>query len=80
MGQGTRITDPASGANVGFIELLQDWFFELGRFKSHRLVDRCSSADGLPCNPSCDHDSRLSEDDDGAGILPRKARKANPSN
>ena len=73
--QQTQIKDPTSGGSVSFIELLQDWFFELGRFKHHRLVDGCSSADGLPCNLTCNHDAGLLEEDagDGASILPRKA-------
>ena len=47
---------------VGFEEVLADWFFGQGKFASHRLVDSCSSADGLPCNPTCDHAGTLPED------------------
>ena len=38
---------------VSFLELLGDWFFGYGRLPTHRLVDSCSSADGMPCNPKC---------------------------
>jgi hypothetical protein len=38
---------------VGFLELLGDWFFGFGKLPSHRFVDTCSSADGMPCNPRC---------------------------
>jgi len=34
--------------------LLGDWFFQLGKFDSHQIVDDCLMKDpGLPCNPTC---------------------------
>lgn len=62
-GMGRTTTLKASDRRlVGFREVLADWFFGQGKFASHRLVDGCSSADGLPCNPTCDHAGTLPED------------------
>ena len=54
MGTGT-VLKASDGRMVGFQEVLADWFFGQGKFTSHRLVDSCSKADGLPCNPTCTH-------------------------
>ena len=68
-GMGDKTTLKASDERqVGFEEVLADWFFGQGKFASHRLVDSCSSADGLPCNPTCDHAGTLPEDILGKNI------------
>ena len=38
---------------VGYMELLGDWFLERNKFASHMLIDDCKMTAGQPCNPTC---------------------------
>jgi len=53
-GEHTTIALPGRGVQVGYKDLVADWFFGAGRFASHRLVDDCNTlTNPLPCNPTC---------------------------
>jgi hypothetical protein len=43
----------ANSTQVGYMELLGDWYFERNKFASHILIDDCKMTDGQPCNPNC---------------------------
>ena len=43
-----------AAAQVDYVPVLGDWFFERGKYASHVVIDSCvMKANGYPCNPTC---------------------------